>query len=187
MSAPLQYRRLARVRGTFSGIHSLWLAETHLIAVRQIFYTEHYRRFYFHDIQAITVQETRTRFHLALAWAIGGGLFALLLGGLIALSSGMAGAIAFAVVALLTGLALLINQLLGPTVVLHLVTAVQSTPLPTVRRRRHADKLRRAIHSKIMLAQRDLVLASPPLAAVESAPPAVAPEPAPLQDSEFLP
>ena len=161
MSAPLRYQRLARVRGTFSGIHSLWLADTHLIAARQILYTEHYRRFYFHDIQAITVQETRTRFHLALAWGIGGGLFAILLGGLVALDTATAGAIAFAIVALLTGIALLINQLLGPTVILHLVTAVQTTPLPTVRRRRHADKLRLAIHAEIIAAQRDLAVAAP--------------------------
>ena len=183
MSAPLQYRRLARVRGNFSGIHSLWLAETHLIAVRQILYTEHYRRFYFHDIQAITLQETRTRYHFALAWGIGGGLFALLLGGLFALSSGTAGAVAFAICAVLAGLALLINQLLGPTVTLQLVTAVQTTPLPTVRRRRDADKLRLAIHAKILAAQRDLTTVTPAPAPAPASEPA--PESAPAPVPEF--
>ena len=177
MSASRQYQRLARMRGTFSGIHSLWLAETHLIAVRQILYTEHYRRFYFHDIQAISVQETRSRKRLALAWGLGGGLFALLMGGLFALSSGTEGAIAFAIFALLAGLALLINQLLGPTVILHLVTAVQTTPLPTVRRRRDAEKLRLAIHAKIIAAQRDLTASAPAAAPAAEPAPELAPVP----------
>ena len=54
--APLYRTRLAR-RRTFLGGSSLWLGADHLLFVRSWRFQEEYRRFYFREIRAITVQD----------------------------------------------------------------------------------------------------------------------------------
>src|SRR5580698_2302749 len=63
--AQKQYQRLTRprARAQFAVVYrtrsALWLGGDHLLLVETSGFTENYKRFYFRDIQAITVQETR--------------------------------------------------------------------------------------------------------------------------------
>src|SRR5947208_5263032 len=65
--AEKEYKRLtrARVRSSFAVISaarsSLWLGADHLLCVDSTGYTETYKRFYFRDIQAITICRTARR------------------------------------------------------------------------------------------------------------------------------
>src|ERR1700693_1356242 len=62
--AEIKYKRLTRARSRFSiavlSRTSLWLGPDHLLYVESNGYTETYKRFYFRDIQAFTVQQTPT-------------------------------------------------------------------------------------------------------------------------------
>jgi hypothetical protein len=63
----IHYQRLARARarGTFAVAFqsraSLWLGPDHLLSVDSSGYSETYKRFYFRDIQAVTMQESKRR------------------------------------------------------------------------------------------------------------------------------
>ena len=48
----MKYKRLASNRG-LGKLHSLWLAEDHLLVVESTGYSEEYTRYYLKDIQAI--------------------------------------------------------------------------------------------------------------------------------------
>jgi hypothetical protein len=58
-TAPKEYTRLTRSRGrVLFGTHTLWLAKDHLLLVANYGFWENYRRFYFRDIQQISVVKT---------------------------------------------------------------------------------------------------------------------------------
>lgn len=59
MSGPAVYRQLTPRRRDLGGYTQLWLAADHILLVRNYRLVEQYRRFYLHDIQAITVRGVR--------------------------------------------------------------------------------------------------------------------------------
>jgi hypothetical protein len=150
-----QYRRLTWARRRQAGFvvfshtrSSLWLGKDHVLAIDSSGYTETYKRFYFQDIQAITIRHTNRRkvwnWVLALPLVI---FLAIWVSAVI--SSGgasMGGIIAGTIFALLWGVPLLINNLRGPTCACQLRTAVQVEDLPSLCRlrktRRILDRLR---------------------------------------------
>ncbi|HPO15336.1 MAG TPA: hypothetical protein PLI09_17970 [Candidatus Hydrogenedentes bacterium] len=119
----------------------LYLGPDHLLVLRRRFFTETAHRFYFSDIQAITVQRTT---NAVTANAVLFLLCALTLGvlGLYPFSGGMIllGDFSFGEELLLIlacagfGLGLALNILLGPACVTELITAVSREPLPCLSR-----------------------------------------------------
>lgn len=117
---------------------TLWVGPGHLLQIESHGgYTEDYKRFYFRDIQAITVRQTQTAAIWTTILAVTAGTF-----GLIAWSV-REQPIAFAVLcsfASLAGVCLAVNAARGATSVCHLKTAVQLNELPSLRRLRTARK-----------------------------------------------
>ena len=59
--AEKEYKKLAGSGRSFISVNTVWMGRDHLLAVETVGYTEHYRRFYFKDIQAFLVQRNRHR------------------------------------------------------------------------------------------------------------------------------
>ena len=158
--AEKEYQRLTRARlrraGFFTAVatrSSLWLGKDHLLGIDSNGYGEDYKRFYFRDIQAVTIRKTTRRrlwnWILAIPLA---PCFIVLIVGLVDISRrqiqtddywGLIGwGIPFGIV---LGL-MLTNTLRGPGCVCHLHTAVQTEELPSLNRVRRArmvlDRLR---------------------------------------------
>jgi hypothetical protein len=117
---------------------SLWLGKDHLLLIDSNGYTEAYKRFYFRDIQALTITLTNRRmvWNLILAglmaiWLLSWGAY-LLSGSTL----GLAGTISLATVATLLVVPRVLNNLLGPTCTCYLKTAVQTEELPPLKRLR---------------------------------------------------
>src|SRR6187402_736892 len=53
------YRRMKIGGRGWNGSASYWLGSDHLLVVEVVNYVERYRRFYFRDIQAMVVQQSR--------------------------------------------------------------------------------------------------------------------------------
>jgi hypothetical protein len=143
--AEKEYRRLTRTRQrtafgiVATGRCSLWLGMDHILSIETTGYTESYKRFYFRDIQAITLRQTDRWKYWNLVLGAITGLF-----GLIAVGWGRSEVVAawvFGILTALIGLWLAINAALGPTCVTHLQTAVQTEPLPSLSRLRKGRKV----------------------------------------------
>lgn len=130
-----EYRRLpGRARSVMSSIR-LWQGKDHLLLCSSNSFSEDYRRFYYSDIQVITVRKTVT--------GEVGSIF------LVALA-GVFGLIAFQFAdgvrdfwGVLAGFSLffaLVDWLKGPTCVCHLRTAIQTVHLSSLNRLRAARK-----------------------------------------------
>jgi hypothetical protein len=126
---------------------SLWLGPDHLLCVESNGYAETYKRFYFRDIQAIIVQETRRRaiYNAILAVPVLGCLIGLL-ACLTSFAQDEVGAIVWLIFLSIFLLLVLVNSLLGAGCASYLRTAVQIEQLPSLCRipktRRVLDKLR---------------------------------------------
>lgn len=116
---------------------SLWMANDHILNVETRAFSEEYKRFYFHDIQAIITQKTES-----------GKILNSILGGI----GGISVVIAFGnpefdemlfwlIIAGIFGGILFINWLLGPTCSCYIITAVQQSKLPSLSRLRAAKKV----------------------------------------------
>jgi len=149
-----EYRRLTRLRRRsgrfFEGLvsySSLWLGKDHLLSIDSNRLAEDYKRFYFRDIEAITIVKTRRReiWNLVL-------LFLLLLSGAFFLNGSTAGGVS----ALIVGPFLLLNNALGPTCTVYLRTAVQLEQLPSLSRLRRAHKTLAVVRPLIAAAQGQL-------------------------------
>ncbi|MCX7824787.1 MAG: hypothetical protein N2689_04445 [Verrucomicrobiae bacterium] len=140
---PRNYKRLAGTRG---GIHSLWLADDHLLLLSHHWFSEEYRRFFFRDIQQISVAKT----HGAMILNIVLGLFILLLAGAIPLVEVWQGLGVWIALAALLGV---FNLLKGPSCVCELRTAVQTVRLKPLRRLRRAQKVLTRLRPLIEAAQ----------------------------------
>jgi hypothetical protein len=117
---------------------SLWLGDDHLLQVESTGgYSESYKRFYFRDIQALTLRKTKKWFATNLVLGVLTGLF--LLWALAAKTP--VGSIVLYIFTTCFGIFLLANFLLGATCTCHLKTAVHLEQLPSLRRRRHALKV----------------------------------------------
>jgi len=106
---------------------SAWLAGDHVLLTRRALWIERYNRFYFADIQAVTIRRTQT----GLVWNIllGTGAGLLTLGGLLN-DFPPAVLVWLAIFAL----PLIINISLGPTCSCHVHTAVNTHPMPCFNR-----------------------------------------------------
>lgn len=143
MAGEHTYKRLAggSVRRFVS--QRLWLGTDHILVIASQFLTERYKRFYFQDIQAITVTRSSLGVLLGVILAILAGFFALwaVLGYLLLdwtpLPTAIVGGIGIVWVLLF-----FVNLLLGPTCRCYLYTAVNCEELYALGRVRTA---RRAI------------------------------------------
>ena len=161
--AQIIYQRLTRVRNraTFAfvaaGRTSLWLGPDHLLCVDTNGYTETYKRFYFRDIQAITVQATNRRsvwnwilgLLTALCAALGFFNFS-------AAAGPNPGAILSFFLLFIFGIPLLLNNLFGRACTCQLRTAVQTEELASLSRVRKARKVLEKIRPLIAAAQGEL-------------------------------
>jgi hypothetical protein len=141
---PFKYRRLPGwgirregLIGLGAARNSLWLGPDHLLSVDRVWMNEEYKRFYFRDIQAITVQKTNTstswNWVLATLGVGSAALFGLLASQ--AISTDRVGFfIAGGIIAGIWFLSLLINLLRGTSCICRLRTAVQNEKLPSLGR-----------------------------------------------------
>ena len=153
-----KYKRLTRERGTrelsvaFSARSSLWLGDDHVLLVESAFFAENYKRFFFRDIQAITLRKTDGR--AICNWILGGMIFLSLLFTLIIPHRAETVNIVLACIAsVIFGIPLLLNNLFGPTCACQIRTAVQTENLPSIRRVRQAHKIFNKVRPLIAAAQ----------------------------------
>jgi hypothetical protein len=150
-----QYHRLTWGQRRRSGViayccirSSLWLGGDHLLVIDSTGYAESYKRFHFRDTQAVSIRLSRRR--LIWNWVLGVPTAVCLVGWgydlLVTRSISLGGIITGVTVTLLFAVPLLINNLLGPTCVCCLRTAVQTEEVPSLGRvakaRRILDRLR---------------------------------------------
>lgn len=149
--ADIKYKRLTRARSrtafsvAFLSRSSLWLGPDHLLCVDFNGYSETYKRFYFSDIQAIIVRETRRRTIWNVVLLI--PLIFSIIGALACLSPLNVGAvIGWSTVVIIFLIPSVINNIRGTACTCQLRTAVQTEDLPSLARVRktHAvlDKIR---------------------------------------------
>lgn len=154
MSQPI-YKRLTRPRlrrkGALSSLgaprQSLWLGDGHLLSVDANSYSEEYKRFYFRDIQAIFVCPNPRR-------AIWNGI----LGAVLIMHLLVFGWLGFpmiglAIMALILGIPLVINNIMGPACRTFLRTAVQVEELPSLNRIARTQRVLARIRPLIAAAQ----------------------------------
>jgi hypothetical protein len=156
-----EYQRLTRSHArsafnvAFVSRSSLWLAPDHLLLVDSNGYTETYKRFYFRDIQALTLALTKRR----LVWncILGAAIGLCLLGWGIDWFTNppvtSASIIIGSVVTAIFVVPLLLNTLFGPTCKCCLKTAVQTEELPPLKRLRRARKVMARLRLLIAQAQ----------------------------------
>ncbi len=163
--SPRIYQRLTRPRSGVATYSSLWLGPDHILLAQSTGFTEQYQRFQLSDIQAFLITPSKRRQNWAIVWTVIGliALVPLIISLRQAESPFISGP--FLLLALL---ALVINQLLGPACNVAVVTQVQTTRLPLVRRRT-TDKVLARVQPLIAAAQADL-LAAPDLVLVPPPP-----------------
>lgn len=134
---------------------SLWLGKDHLLCIDSSGYTETYKRFYFRDIQAITIRTSKRRTILNWVLVVPTILFlALMFAALSSRSHWDTGAIIiYLIFVSVFGVPFLINNLLGPTCICHLRTAVQIEELPSLNRLRRARKVLNRLRPFIIAVQ----------------------------------
>jgi hypothetical protein len=145
------YKRLpGRSRQLFNA-SSLWDGKDHLLQVNSHGVTESYRRFFYRDIQALVICQTK------------GHIISTIVLGLLAAATGIPVAFLPVEVAVVFGffagvflIAVLINVLRGPTCRATLRTAVQTQDLPSLNRVRTARKLLGLLQPRIMAAQQEI-------------------------------
>jgi len=160
--AEITYQRLTRDRTTrqfavaSATRESLWLGSDHLLQVQQRGFTETYKRFYFRDIQAITVLKTsrRTVWNAGLAVPVAICLIGFMVS---ALPSPNTVAMAvWSVFAAIFLLPLVVNNLRGTACTCALRTAVQNEELGSLSRVRQTRNVLDKIRPLIIAAQGQL-------------------------------
>ena len=142
------YRRLPGRTSGFLSYSRLWLGPDHLLFARTAFFAEEYKRFYFHDIQAIVTRRTELREILSACFAF----IAIVFGVMASFTD--SGWQAFLLV--MTGgffVALIVNWLRGPTCICHVRTAVQNEELSPLKRFRVARKVIERLRPNLEKAQ----------------------------------
>ena len=156
------YQRLTRDRisrqfAVFAASRtSLWLGDGHLLLVESNGFTETYKRFYFRDIQAITVQETtrRTVWNAVLMIPLAICLIGLLVSSLPAANVPVM--IMWSIFVLVLAVPVVVNNIRGTACVSQLRTAVQTEDLGSLSRVRQAQKVLEKIRPLIAGAQGQL-------------------------------
>jgi hypothetical protein len=129
-----RYRKLAKTGGLFT-CYSLWQGADHLISVQTTMASEDYRRFYFPDIQSITVQKTGMYHVYSFLFGLP-GVLALTVGTLADTTP-----LPWLIFSVLAGLMLAGNLLRGPTCICHIRTAVQSVRVRALVRMRRLNRV----------------------------------------------
>ncbi len=145
------YKKLpgkALVRGIFLGYHTLWLGNNHLLSVNNHGFAEDYKRFYFRDIQAISIQRTNQGKLWNSIWTILAGLSVLAVLG----TEGYDG-LPWLIISVICVVFLVINLARGPTCKCDIITAVQRETLPSLSRLRTANKVTRTLKRMIKKTQ----------------------------------
>ena len=176
------YRRLPGRGFAISQRVQAYQGPDHLLQVSSTGYSESYRRFYFRDIQVVTIQKTQLGKIFNGIFAFFTALFALP-----AFDMSLGPAIAMWSVAGFFAVLLISHLALGPTCACYIRTAVQTERLSAVTRIRIARRLLRRIHPLIesvqgSLSREEFALrmhgAGPTAAYIAEAPPVVSPQPA---------
>jgi len=131
---------------------NLWLGKDHLLGIETEGYTEKYKRFYFRDIQAITLLRTNRAFVLGVVTGGMTALFALLV---LAIDD-VVGKWVFGILGGICAIPFLGNLIYGPTCKCELRTAVQTENVPSMSRVRRARKVLNRIRPLIAEAQGQL-------------------------------
>lgn len=142
------YRKLPGSGGSVLQRHRLWLGADHVLSVASSAIGERYRRFYFADIQAVVWRPTATRWIRAAVWLSIAALCAL---GLQSNDATVRGA--FAAIAALFVLFIVIDFALGKTCACFVKTAVQFERLPSLGRERTVRKVLAQLQPLIEQAQ----------------------------------
>src|ERR1041385_7334370 len=108
---------------------SLWQGPDHLLQAERDGYTESYRRFYFADIEIVTVRLDNRRRNIAIIFGAIVGIFAIIA----VMNSGIATGVFFGIAGLFL-IPFVYNLVRGPSCVVHIATAVQREELKSVRR-----------------------------------------------------
>lgn len=130
----------------------LWLGQDHLLSVEMEGYKEIYKRFYFKDIQGITVRKNSNGRVMNFFLGAPFGLFALVA----FFSDDSVATGVFGFFAFLFFIALTVNIFRGPTCQAMLFTAVQSEPLVSLHRLKNANKVIALLQPLIQSAQGEL-------------------------------
>ena len=138
---------------------NLWLGKDHLLGIETEGYTEKYKRFYFRDIQAITLLRTNRARVLG---TVTGGLTALFAVLVLAVDD-IAGKWVLGILGGICAIPFLVNLSYGPTCKCELRTAVQTENVPSMSRVRRARKLLNRIRPLIAEAQGQLAAEEIPL------------------------
>jgi hypothetical protein len=162
--AEREYRRLTRSSAVrkrwfvvaFATRESLWLGKDHLLSVTSNRFFEEYKRFFFRDIQAMTLRRTRRREILNLILSL-----LLLLSIALLVSQGRTNGFSrglwpWAIPAIFVALPLVVNNILGPACTCYIRTAVQVEELPSLNRFRRAHRIVESIRPLIVAAQGEL-------------------------------
>jgi len=131
------------------GTSSLWTAEDHLLLVKSNGYSEEYLRFFFTDIKAVIVYQTRFGFWVNVFCLIWIGIF-LLLGAIIDGGDLFWGFVAIAGVPFIL---LVVNWILGPTAKAVIETESNTDEILLSGRYRRSLRLLADINSRVQLQQ----------------------------------
>ena len=151
MAAKL-YRKLAG-KGSRPGHiftwYTLWQGPDHFLQIETSGYTEEYKRFFYKNIQSITLRKTNRgrNWNIFLLTMLG-------LGAALLLSvSSTAARVAWGIWAGLFAFFAVINLLMGPTATCRVKTAVQQEDLPSLKRLRKCRKVLARLRPEIATAQ----------------------------------
>jgi len=166
---PIAYRRFPGSGAHLMNRVRLYVGPDHLLQVTASGYSETYRRFFFHDIQVISLHKT-----------VSGTIWNLILGGLLFLFLGLAmvtgpGGWWVLIPAGATALALGTNILRGPTCACFIQTAVQQQRLYSLNRIRRARRLIEQLKPILLSTQPPSPAPSQPTPETTSSTPAPAP------------
>jgi hypothetical protein len=131
---------------------NLWLGMDHLLCVETEGYTEKYRRFYFRDIQSITLRRTNRALGLGVVTGALTAVFALL----VLVIEDLPGKSVFGILGGVCAIPCALNFIYGPTCKCELRTAVQTENVPSMSRVRRARKVLNLLRPLIAEAQGQL-------------------------------
>jgi hypothetical protein len=178
MKTPREYTPLTRRAYGPAGRYRLYLGADHLLHVHEEYLAERYQRFYFSDIQAISLQRTATREIITLLHLVVMIGLALVLAAMLVFQAPLAITIFVASALGVLLLSILVNYLRGQSCACTLQTAVGAEQLYAVNRFRTAQRVLARIQPLIEAAQgqfnpNDLPVLPPVLTPSAAQPPPV--------------
>lgn len=143
----IQYTKASRRVGSVITYHQLWKGPDHFLLIKEIGWIEEYKRFYFNDIQSITVRQTASY----LVWALIHPVLALFVAGIGQAGGAETGFYIF------TGLLFLViwsvHLLQGPTCTCWIQTGINREKLYMFRRVRQVRKFWNTVSLDLVEAQ----------------------------------